>query len=199
MFPTAEVMRINKEKKFEEQLALTRKIQSLEKAGNKAAEYLKIGIDRNFYYKGDGNMKRLLIILMVLITFTTNVFSQTKKSVVDTLSVQKETALELLKEVELFTKFVFISDGFELEKKYSNNVILINSAITDITNCLTALEKEDFTLAKFTKISSEISEKLFRAKCKNRDCAKYYGVSFRLAEIYEILDEFTEEEQELLT
>ena len=49
MFPTAEVMRINKEKKFEEQLALTHKIQSLEKAGNKAAEYLKIGIDRNFH------------------------------------------------------------------------------------------------------------------------------------------------------
>ena len=49
MFPTAEVMRVNKEKKFEEQLALTRKIQSLEKAGNKTAEYLKIGIDRNFH------------------------------------------------------------------------------------------------------------------------------------------------------
>ena len=49
MFPTAEVMRINKEKKFEEQLALTHKVQSLEKAGNKAAEYLKIGIDRNFH------------------------------------------------------------------------------------------------------------------------------------------------------
>lgn len=49
MFPTTEVMRENKEKKFEEQLALTRKIQSLEKAGNKAAEYLKIGIDRNFH------------------------------------------------------------------------------------------------------------------------------------------------------
>ena len=49
MFPTAEVMQINKEKKFEEQLALTHKIQSLEKAGNKAAEYLKIGIDRNFH------------------------------------------------------------------------------------------------------------------------------------------------------
>ena len=49
IFPTAEVMRINKEKKFEEQLALTRKIQSLEKVGNKAAEYLKIGIDRNFH------------------------------------------------------------------------------------------------------------------------------------------------------
>ena len=49
MFPTAEVMRVNKEKKFEEQLALTHKIQSLEKAGNKAAEYLKIGIDRNFH------------------------------------------------------------------------------------------------------------------------------------------------------
>ena len=49
MFPTAEVMRENKEKKLEEQLALTRKIQSLEKAGNKAAEYLKIGIDRNFH------------------------------------------------------------------------------------------------------------------------------------------------------
>ena len=49
MFPTAEVMRINKEKKFEEQLALTHKIQSLEKAGNKAAEYLKVGIDRNFH------------------------------------------------------------------------------------------------------------------------------------------------------
>ena len=49
MFPTAEVMRINKEKKFEEQLTLTHKIQSLEKAGNKAAEYLKIGIDRNFH------------------------------------------------------------------------------------------------------------------------------------------------------
>ena len=49
MFQTAEEMRINKEKKFKEQLALTRKIQSLEKAGNKAAEYLKIGIDRNFH------------------------------------------------------------------------------------------------------------------------------------------------------
>ena len=49
MFPTAEVMRVNKEKKFEEQLALTHKIQSLKKAGNKAAEYLKIGIDRNFH------------------------------------------------------------------------------------------------------------------------------------------------------
>ena len=49
IFPTAEVMRENKEKKFEEQLALTRKIQSLEKAGHKAAEYLKIGIDRNFH------------------------------------------------------------------------------------------------------------------------------------------------------
>ena len=49
MFPTAEVMRENKEKKFKEQLALTHKIQSLEKAGNKAAEYLKIGIDRNFH------------------------------------------------------------------------------------------------------------------------------------------------------
>ena len=49
MFPTAEVMRENKEKKFKEQLTLTRKVQSLEKAGNKAAEYLKIGIDRNFH------------------------------------------------------------------------------------------------------------------------------------------------------
>ena len=49
MFPTAEVMRENKEQKFEEQLALTHKIQSLEKAGNKAAEYLKAGIDRNFH------------------------------------------------------------------------------------------------------------------------------------------------------
>lgn len=49
MFPTAEVMHLNKEKKFEEQLALTHKIQSLEKAGNKAAEYLKVGIDRNFH------------------------------------------------------------------------------------------------------------------------------------------------------
>ena len=49
MFPTAEVMRINKEKKFEEQLALTRKIQSLEKAGNNTAKYLKVGIDRNFH------------------------------------------------------------------------------------------------------------------------------------------------------
>ena len=49
MFPTAEVMRENKEKKFEEQLALTRKIQSLEKAGNKADKYIKIGIDRNFH------------------------------------------------------------------------------------------------------------------------------------------------------
>ena len=49
MFPTVEVMRENKEKKFKEQLALTHKIQSLEKAGNKAAEYLKVGIDRNFH------------------------------------------------------------------------------------------------------------------------------------------------------
>lgn len=49
MFPTAEVMRENKEKKFKEQLDLTYKIQSLEKARNKAAEYLKIGIDRNFH------------------------------------------------------------------------------------------------------------------------------------------------------
>lgn len=49
MFPTAEVMRINKEKKFEEQLALFHKIQALEKARNKAAEYLKVGIDRNFH------------------------------------------------------------------------------------------------------------------------------------------------------
>ena len=49
MFPTAEVMRVNKEKKFEEQLALIHKIQSLEKAGNKTAEYLKIRIDRNFH------------------------------------------------------------------------------------------------------------------------------------------------------
>ncbi len=39
----------DKHKKFEEQLALTHKIQSLEKSGNKAAEYLKIGIDRNFH------------------------------------------------------------------------------------------------------------------------------------------------------
>ena len=49
MFPTAEVMQENKEKKFKEQLDLTHKIQSLEKARNKAAEYLKIGIDRNFH------------------------------------------------------------------------------------------------------------------------------------------------------
>ena len=49
MFPTAEVMRKNKEKKFEEQLDLTHKVQSLEKARNKAAEYLKVGIDRNFH------------------------------------------------------------------------------------------------------------------------------------------------------
>lgn len=49
MFPTAEVMRENKEKKFKEQLGLTHKVQSLEKARNKAAEYLKIGIDRNFH------------------------------------------------------------------------------------------------------------------------------------------------------
>ena len=49
IFPTAEVMRKNKEKKFEEQLALIHKIQALEKARNKAAEYLKVGIDRNFH------------------------------------------------------------------------------------------------------------------------------------------------------
>lgn len=49
MFPTAEVMRENKEKKFKEQLDLTHRIQSLEKARNKAAKYLKIGIDRNFH------------------------------------------------------------------------------------------------------------------------------------------------------
>ena len=49
MFPTAEVMRENKEKKFKEQLDLTHRIQSLEKARNKAAEYLIIGIDRNFH------------------------------------------------------------------------------------------------------------------------------------------------------
>lgn len=49
MFPTAEVMRENKEKKFKEQLDLTHKVQSLEKARNKSAEYLKIGIDRNFH------------------------------------------------------------------------------------------------------------------------------------------------------
>jgi hypothetical protein len=49
MFPTAEVMRANKEQKFEEQLALVKKVQSLEKSGNKAAEYLKAGIDRNFH------------------------------------------------------------------------------------------------------------------------------------------------------
>ena len=49
IFPTAEVMRENKEKKFKEQLTLTRKVQSLEKTGNKAAEYLKVGIDRNFH------------------------------------------------------------------------------------------------------------------------------------------------------
>lgn len=49
MFPTAEVMRENKEKKFEEQLTLINKIQSLEKARNKAAEYLKVEIDRNFH------------------------------------------------------------------------------------------------------------------------------------------------------
>lgn len=49
MFPTAEVMRENKEKKFKEQLDLIHRIQSLEKARNKAAEYLKIGIDRNFH------------------------------------------------------------------------------------------------------------------------------------------------------
>lgn len=49
VFPTAEVLRINKEKKFEEQLALIHKVQSLEKARNKAVEYLKIGIDRNFH------------------------------------------------------------------------------------------------------------------------------------------------------
>ena len=49
IFPTAEVMRANKEKKFEEQLALVKKVQSLEKSGNKAAEYLKVGIDRNFH------------------------------------------------------------------------------------------------------------------------------------------------------
>lgn len=49
MFPTAEVMRENKEKKFKEQLDLTHRIQSLEKAGNKAVEYLKVEIDRNFH------------------------------------------------------------------------------------------------------------------------------------------------------
>ena len=49
MFPTAEVMRENKEQKFEEQLALVKKVQSLEKSGYKAAEYLKAGIDRNFH------------------------------------------------------------------------------------------------------------------------------------------------------
>ena len=49
IFPTAEVMWANKEKKFEEQLALVKKVQSLEKSGNKAAEYLKVGIDRNFH------------------------------------------------------------------------------------------------------------------------------------------------------
>ena len=49
IFPTAEVMRENKEKKFKEQLDLTHRIQPLEKARNKAAEYLKIGIDRNFH------------------------------------------------------------------------------------------------------------------------------------------------------
>lgn len=49
VFPTAEVIQINKEKKFEQQLTLTHKVQSLEKAGNKTAEYLKIGIDRNFH------------------------------------------------------------------------------------------------------------------------------------------------------
>lgn len=49
MFPTAEVMRENKEKKFKEQLDLIHRIQSLEKARNKATEYLKIGIDRNFH------------------------------------------------------------------------------------------------------------------------------------------------------
>ena len=42
-------MRENKEKKFKEQLDLTHRIQSLDKARNKAAEYLKIGIDRNFH------------------------------------------------------------------------------------------------------------------------------------------------------
>ena len=40
---------MDKEKKFKEQLDLTHRIQSLEKARNKAAEYLKIGIDRNFH------------------------------------------------------------------------------------------------------------------------------------------------------
>lgn len=49
IFPTAEVMRENKEKKFEEQLALIHKVQALEKARNKAAEYLKVEIDRNFH------------------------------------------------------------------------------------------------------------------------------------------------------
>lgn len=49
LFPTAEAMQVNKEKKFEEQLALTSRVQSLEKAGNKAAEYLKSRIDRNFH------------------------------------------------------------------------------------------------------------------------------------------------------
>lgn len=49
MFPIAEVMQVNKEKKFEEQLALTSRVQSLEKAGNKAAEYLKSRIVRNFH------------------------------------------------------------------------------------------------------------------------------------------------------
>lgn len=49
MFPTAEVMRENKKKKFEEQLTLTHKVQALEKVGNKAAKYLRVGIDRNFH------------------------------------------------------------------------------------------------------------------------------------------------------
>ena len=49
MFPTAEVMQVNKEKKFKEQLTLIHKVQSLEKVGNKTAEYLKVRIDRNFY------------------------------------------------------------------------------------------------------------------------------------------------------
>lgn len=49
IFPTAEEMQANKEKKLKEQLTLIHKIQSLEKAKNKAVEYLKIGVDRNFH------------------------------------------------------------------------------------------------------------------------------------------------------
>lgn len=50
LFPTAEVMRINREKKAKEQFELGQKIKKLKDENNYAAvAYLKCGLDRNFH------------------------------------------------------------------------------------------------------------------------------------------------------